>query len=60
VTDRFGRPLYAFGEFGQVRGQLYYPVDFALDGLDRGYVLEREGRRVQVFSFGTQLGRLGH
>jgi sugar lactone lactonase YvrE len=57
IYDRTGWPLRAVGEFGQTPGRFFYPVGLALDGLGRLYVAEREGQRVQVFTYDNPLDR---
>ncbi|MHB0935677.1 MAG: NHL repeat-containing protein [Armatimonadota bacterium] len=50
VFDRSGTLLRQFGEYGQGEGQLFYPIDTAVDGFGRVYVVEMGARRLQVFS----------
>lgn len=55
IYDHFGWVLRTFGQFGQLEGQFFHPIDLALDGLGRIYIAEREGRRVQVFTYDNPL-----
>jgi len=57
VYDRFGMLLRQFGEFGQTEGKFFYPVAVAVDGLGCIYVLEQQGRRLQVLAFDDPLER---
>lgn len=55
IYSHTGWPLRVFGQVGQLSGQLLHPVALALDGLGRIYIAEREGRRVQCFSYDNPL-----
>ncbi len=49
VFSQDGKLLLRFGGFGNRLGQVAYPVDISIDPSDRIYVVEKVGRRVQVF-----------
>ena len=44
-----GKLIDRFGGMGYRAGQVSYPVDIAIDPSDKIYVVEKTGRRVQVF-----------
>lgn len=45
------RKLFAFGTFGIMPGEFYFPSCVAMDGAGKVYITERGKNRVSVFSF---------
>ncbi len=51
VSGAEPRWLFAFGDWGQGKGQFNFPNDIAIDDSGRLYIADRANRRVQVWSY---------
>lgn len=49
VFDEYGKTVARLGEHGYGKGQLFFPVDIAIDDEDMLYIAEKEARRISVF-----------
>ncbi len=49
IYDKDGREIGRFGEYGEDKGQLFFPIDIDFDGLNMVYILEKGAKRVSVF-----------
>jgi len=49
VFDENGKAVARLGEYGYGRGQIFFPVDIAIDDEDMLYIVEKEARRISVF-----------
>jgi DNA-binding beta-propeller fold protein YncE len=50
VYDKNGKFLYTYGEYGSKNGQFQFPMGIASNG-NLMYVVDREGKRVQVWQY---------
>lgn len=49
VFDEYGKSVARLGEYGYGRGQIFFPVDIAIDDEDMLYIAEKEAGRISVF-----------
>lgn len=49
VYDEDYKAIARFGDFGAGKGQFLFPVDIDIDGQDMLYVVEKEGKKVNLF-----------
>ncbi len=49
VYDADYKAIARFGDFGAGKGQFLFPVDIDIDGQDMLYIVEKEGKKVNIF-----------